>query len=167
MGVFTWHNGEPPKKMKVTQVYGIVFDKFGRTLMRIERDGDKKNYSLAGGTPEAYDADRIATLRREMIEEVNTTLKKDIYVVGYMEVNEPSGIPPYAQLRMTALLDKIGKAQPDPDGGETYERLLTSPEKAIKLLNWGKEGEQMIKAAVKIAKEKFNLQPASKPDEYV
>lgn len=154
MAIFTWRNGVVPEGMKIKQVYGIIFTSDGRTLLRIEEKNNKKVHSLAGGTPETFDADMEATLRRELVEEVNVTIEKPI-LVGYMEVDEENGIPPYAQVRMTAMISDIGPTKPDPDNGETYERILVSPQKAIELLNWGKPGEEMIKAAVKaIIKEK-------------
>ena len=40
---------------------------------------------MFGGTPEDFDKDRIATLKREFVEEANTTLKDPIYLVGYQK----------------------------------------------------------------------------------
>ena len=60
--------------MKVTQVYGFVFTKDGRLLLRVERKEGRIKYSLAGGKPEADDGGREGTLKRESLEEVNTTL---------------------------------------------------------------------------------------------
>lgn len=151
----TWHNGEPPKDMPVRQVYAIAFDIKGRVLLKVENKKDKKVYSMFGGTPEDFDKDRIATLKREFVEEANTTLKDPIYLVGYQKIEGDGDRPTYAQLRMVALIDKIGQKQPDPDNGETYDRILVAPEKAIELLNWGEVGGQQIKAAYKIVQEKF------------
>ena len=33
MAKFTWHNGEVPNGLKVTQVYGLVFTRDGRMLL--------------------------------------------------------------------------------------------------------------------------------------
>lgn len=151
----TWHNGEPPKDMPVRQVYAIAFDIKGRVLLKVENKKDKKVYSMFGGTPEDFDKDRIATLKREFVEEANTTLKDPIYLVGYQKIEGDGDKPTYAQLRMVAIIDKIGEKQPDPDNGETYDRILVAPEKAIELLGWGEVGEKQIKAAYKIAQEKF------------
>ncbi|HIV01216.1 MAG TPA: NUDIX hydrolase, partial [Candidatus Caccopulliclostridium gallistercoris] len=118
MGVFTWHNGEVPKNLKIKQVYGILFSEDGRTLLR-HVENEKENYfSLAGGRPEVYDNGIEGTLRREVLEEVNCTIKEPI-LIGYQEVNEGNNVPPYAQVRMAAIIDKVGKLQPDPDNGET------------------------------------------------
>lgn len=42
--------------------------------------------------------------------------------------------------------------------GKTYERVLASPEKAKQLLSWGEIGNKIIDCAVKVAKEKYQLQ---------
>jgi len=84
----TWHNEEVPKGMRVGQVYGVIFTQDGRTLLKVDTKADgRKVYAIAGGTPEDFDADRIATLRRELVEEVNTTIGDEIYYVGYQEVS--------------------------------------------------------------------------------
>ena len=57
MATFKWFDGEVPANIKIRQVYGLVFTKDGRMLMRIE-DG---KYSLAGGTPERFDKDKVET----------------------------------------------------------------------------------------------------------
>ena len=167
MVVFTWYNGEVPTGMKVGQVYGLVFTRDGRMLMKVDTKADgRKNYSLAGGTPESFDKDMEATLRREFVEEVNTTLEKPI-LAGYQEVDEGNGKDPYAQVRMVAYIDEIGPVQPDPDNGETYERLLTTPTRVIELLNWGEVGKNQVEAAVKIAKEQLGLTEFSNKEEYI
>ena len=166
MGVFEWHSGEVPENLKIKQVYGILFSTDGRVLLKCEVKRDGKCYSLAGGKPEAFDDGIEGTLRREVLEEVNCTIKEPI-LVGYQEVNEGNGIPPYAQVRMTAIVDKIGKLQPDPDNGETYERLLTPPQRAIELLNWGKEGRLQVEEALKIAQDKLGVKLVNSEDEYI
>jgi len=162
MGVFTWINGEVPSEIEIKQVYGLIFTKDGRMLLKLE---DNK-YSFAGGTPESYDKDKIATLKRELIEEVNTTINEPI-MVGYQLVNEGNGTPLYAQVRMAALIDNIGEIKPDPDNGKTYKRVLTSPYRVIELLNWGDVGASQVNAGVKIAKEKLGITTFLDKEEYV
>ena len=161
-----WHNGEVPKHLKTRQVYGVVFTEDGRTLLKVENKKDgRKIYSLAGGTPEDFDADRIATLRREFIEEVNTELGENVFLVGYQTISGDG--PDYAQVRMTALIKQIHEKLPDPDNGITFDRLLTSPQRAIELLNWV-SGDKLINSACEIAKKEFNLTFENcLPDEYV
>ncbi|MBQ8425177.1 MAG: NUDIX domain-containing protein [Clostridia bacterium] len=161
-----WVTENVPSEMEIRQVYGVVFNEEGKTLIRCELKKGKKVYSLAGGTPEPFETTMEETLRREFVEEVNTTLKNEIYYIGYQEVDEDNGTPIYAQVRMTALIDEIGKLQPDPDTGDTYERLLVSPKKAIELLSWGEIGEKLIISATKLATEKFGIKP-SEDDEII
>ena len=162
----TWKNGPVPQGMKVTQVYGIIFTKDGRLLLKVENKTKGKVYSFAGGTPESFDADQVATLKRELLEEINTTIYEPIYV-GYQEIDEGNGKQPYAQVRMTAMIKEIGEVKPDPDNGETYERLLTTPEKAIQLLGWGDVGKSQIEKAAMLAKQHFNLTLFNESDELV
>ena len=163
MDVFTWVDGLVPESLPIKQVYGILFTKDGRVLLRKECG----HFSFAGGKPEAYDDGKIGTLRRECIEEINTTLTNQIQIVGYQLVNEGNDIPPYAQMRMVAIIDEIGEKKPDPDGGKTYERLLTTPQNAITLLNWGDVGKKQILSALKIVKEEFGIKEFSTKEEYV
>ena len=162
-----WHNGEVPGGMRVKQVYGLIFTTDGRMLIRIECVNGKRNYTLAGGRPEVYDKDRVATLRRELIEEVNTEIEDEVIMVGYQEIDEENGKPAYAQVRMTAIIKNIGEKLPDPDTGDTYDRLLTTPEKAIKLINWGEVGEKQIMRAKEIAIEKLGIKDFRDYDEEV
>jgi len=157
MAILTWHTGEVPEGLKITQVYGVIFTIDGKTLLKAEEKKGRKIYSLAGGTPESFDANRVETLRRELLEEVNVTIEEPI-LVGYQEVDEENGKEPYAQVRMTALIKEIGPSQPDPDNGETYERVLVSPETAIELLNWGTIDKQLIEESVAIAKKEFGIE---------
>ena len=73
----------------------------------------------------------------------------------------------YAQLRMVALIDSIGSLKADYDCGRVFERLLTQPQKAIELLNWGESGKSQITEAYKIACEKFNIITTKFNDELV
>ena len=167
MGIFEWFDGEVPENLETRQVYGIVFSRDARVLLRVEDTVHGPVYSMGGGTPEPFDTDRVDTLRREMIEELNTTLEEPIIMVGYQEVNEPSGIPAYAQVRMTALIKEIGEAKPDPDNGKTYKRVLVPPHRAIELLNWADSGKAQIESAFKIAKAHFEFESFSNEETFV
>ena len=163
---FTWHNGEIPNNLKIKQVYGVIFTKNGQMLLMVKERDNQMIYSLSGGTPEIYDADIEATLRRELIEEINTTIEKPI-LIGYQDVDEDNGKPIYAQVRMVAKINNIGESKPDVDGEETYKRLLTYPERAIELLNWGESGKLMVEEAVRVAKEKLKVEFTCKTDKWV
>lgn len=145
MAHFTWEKGSVPAGMEVRQVYGIFFDRQGRVLLRIE----SSKYKLTGGRPERNDPDYYATLRRELREEANCTVG-ELRMVGYQRVDEEDGTLPYAQIRMTGIIEEIGKARPDPDKpGWVYGRAFVSPLRAAVLLNWGQVGlNQIYDAAV-------------------
>lgn len=163
----SWHEEKVPDGMRVRQVYAVAFDKFGRVILKIDDKGDRKSYSLAGGTPEPFDKDEEATLRREYIEEINTTLQSKVCYLGFVKVEGDGEREPYAQVRTVALIDKIGQKKPDPDTGATYERILVCPQKAIKLLNWKDVGRQIITKAVEVARAEFGIDSHLDQDEYV
>lgn len=166
MANFIWYKGEVPEGVTVKQVYGIMFTADGRIMIKIDPCWEGvETPGLAGGRPEDYDKDREATLRRELIEEVNTTIKYPV-MLGYQTYFDGKEILPYVQVRMIALIDEIGPLQPDPDNGKTYKRLLTSPEKTIKVLNWDC-GKEMIEDAVELAKKEYGIDKYNDIDEYV
>ena len=164
MAIFIWHDGTVPRGMEVRQVYGLIFSSDGRLLLLAEKKGETIKYSLGGGHPEQDDAGLEATLRREIWEELNITIMPPI-IVGYQEVNEGNGMPLFAQVRMTALIDSVGEIRPDVANGKTYGRLLVSPMKAIDLLKWGKVGESQVKAAMRIAKKELGISEFAETDD--
>lgn len=57
-----WFEEKVPENIKISQVYGVVFNKNGETLLKY---GDKKGrdcYYLAGGTPEKCGKDMVAMI---------------------------------------------------------------------------------------------------------
>ena len=103
----TWCFGEPPKDMKVRQVYAIAFDEFGRMLLKCDKKNDNSYFGMIGGTPEEFDIDRIATLKREYLEEVNTSLKEPIYLVGYQIIEGDRDLPPYLSVVIKSLTKEV------------------------------------------------------------
>lgn len=166
MALITWDPAPVPEGMEIRQVYGIIFTDDGRVMLRTENETNRIKYSLAGGHPEAYDRDIEDTCRRELLEEINTTIHKPLYV-GYQLVDEQDGTPLYAQVRMTAIVKCIGPVRPDPDNGKTYGRFLTTPDRAAALLNWGEVGDKQIQSAVEILKNKFGVTLKSTLEEYI
>lgn len=165
--VFDYHNGEVPKKYQVRQVYGVIFTRDGRMMLKVDKDKNGVNvYSLAGGTPEDFDKDKLDTIRRELIEEVNTIIFDPVIMVGYQTVTGDGNKPVYAQIRMTAMIDTIGKKLPDPDNGITHDRLLAPPDKAKALLNWT-QVDDLIDQAVRLAKENFDINFTNNQEEWV
>ena len=155
---FTWFTGYPPPDLEIKQVYGLIFTECERLLLFIDGSGA---YSLPGGTPESYDCGIEDTLRREIIEEVNTVIGEPV-IVGYQIADEENGTPLYAQVRMTAMIREVKPPQPDPATGITYKRVLATPAKAIELLKWYDTGALQVNAAVKTAREIFKIGTCSK-----
>lgn len=164
MATITWEKGEVPEGMHIRQIYGICFTKDGRVMLRIE----KGKYKLTGGKPENDDVDRVETLKREFLEEANTIIGNPV-MVGYQLVDEEDGTDKYAQIRMTALIESIGAPKPDPDrpGRWIYGRLLTSPNNAAKLLNWGQVGVDQVRDAYEIAQNEFGIDAINSDDELI
>lgn len=145
---FIWHEGPVPKGMSVTQVAGILFNDEGKVLVKKDADGV---YGLAGGTPEAGET-REETLHREVYEEVNCKID-NLHYIGYQVVHGDGKRKPYAQLRYIARVTYFGPNRPDLDNGKIYERSFVPAEEANKLLKYGKTGDQIIEAAVRVAKK--------------
>lgn len=162
MTEFTWHTDPVPASTPIRQVYGFCFDTCGRLLIRI----DGAEHSLPGGRPEPDDADIAATLARECLEEVQVTINEPVYL-GYQRVDDRDGHPPYAQVRMVALVTEIRPAHPDTDTGRTYRRLLTTPTEAGDLLAWGEPGRQQAAAAAALAADRLGVPTAPPADAYV
>ena len=78
-------------------------------------------------------------------------------MVGYPLVDEENGIAPYAQVRMTALIENIGDKKVDPATGLTFDRVLVPYYKGAEILRWGEVATRQIDAAFLIVKEKFGL----------
>ena len=166
MAKFIWCNGNVPNNMQIKQVYGILFSIDGRIFLMAEKLADRIKYSLPGGHPENIDKTLDETLRREVLEEVNISVKNPV-IVGYQEVDEEDGSCLYAQVRMAALIDKVGEKIPDIANGKTYDRLLVSPSKAIELLNWGEVGYSQIISAIEIAEAQFGINLLVEKEEYI
>lgn len=151
MSKYLWIKSDVPKQLEVRQVYGIVFSDEGKILLRM----DDNKYKLTGGHPEKKDNCFENTLKREFIEEINVELK-EIYYLGYLLVEEST--EQYAQIRMIAKINKIGKIRPDLDNGKVYQRYMANQNNVNRYLNYSDlAGNQMIADAIKMANEKFNF----------
>lgn len=166
MAKFIWCNGNVPNNMQIKQVYGILFSIDGRIFVMAEKLADRIKYSLPGGHPENIDKTLDETLKREVLEEVNISVKNPV-IVGYQEVDEEDGSCLYAQVRMAAVIDEVGEKTPDIANGKTYDRLLVSPSKAIELLNWGEVGYSQIISAIEIAEAQFGINLLVEKEEYI
>ena len=166
MARFEWVGDRVPEGMRITQVYGIILDREGRVMLRLEKRAGGIRYSLGGGRPEPFDDGIEATCRRELLEEVNTEIETPVYI-GYQLVDEEDGTPPYAQVRMAALIRRIGEKKPDPDNGKTYDRYMVSPERAAELLNWGDTGWAQVMKAKEVIYRQYGITGESSKEEYV
>ncbi len=166
MARFEWIGDRVPEGMRITQVYGIILDREGRVMLRLEKTAGGIRYSLGGGRPEPFDDGIEATCRRELLEEVNAEIETPVYI-GYQLVDEEDGTPPYAQVRMAALIRRIGEKKPDPDNGKTYDRYMVSPERAAELLNWGDVGYEQVMKAKEVVYRQYGITGGSSKEEYV
>lgn len=150
--VYLWHEGVyPPLEMHVSQVYGYVFDDQGRvTVLR-----NDSMWNLPGGTPEPTDENQVATLAREVHEEVQVEIADPVYL-GFQEVRR-RGANPYAQLRMAARAIRFLDRTPDPDKGQVHVRRRCSMSEALALLDWGPVVEEQAKAATCVAEARWHL----------
>lgn len=147
--LFTWMEGEPYEKLfPITQAYGLVFNEKGEILI-CTTDPKEKRWGLPGGTPEDYDKSLVDTLKRELMEEVDVTVK-NIKYIGVQKgevVGKPETI--VYQTRFFAVLDELHDQTPDPDYDVMFIRKFVKPSEVNKYLNWGSTGQAVVDAAVK------------------
>jgi 8-oxo-dGTP diphosphatase len=140
---YIWHDGPVPPGLPVTQVYGwLICPKTGRVLIQEQDDG---TFSLPGGTPEPFDADRDATLAREAFEENTVRIAAATAYLGYQEVRQPER-PVIAQVRMAGIIAEFAPRAPDPDNGRLNRRYMTSLAAAPAVLGWGQPAEAQARA---------------------
>lgn len=136
-------------------VYGWLLDGAGRVL--VQDTGTR--FNLPGGTPEPGDADLVATLVREAMEESQVTVT-DVVYLGYEQVHRAGRA--HALVRTVAKIGEFHPRHPDPDGGRLFRRLMTSLRDAPGLLAWGGSGMAQARIATRIAKHRWGL-PAECP----
>lgn len=156
--MYFWHEAPVPEDLEITQVYGYLLDP---TTARVLVQDDEGSFNLPGGTPEPFDGDLVDTLVREAFEENQVVVTESAYL-GYQEVHRP-GRAPYAQVRMVGLIGSFEERQPDPDGGRTYRRLMTSLAEAPQVLGWGEPAVAQAKIAARVAEEVWDV-PVGSPE---
>ncbi len=139
---YKYHTEEVPQNMRITQVSGILLTKDKQVMIYQEKNG---SYRIPGGHPEKNEG-LEETLKREVLEELNVTIKNISYL-GYQEVIGDTK-DSYAQVRMLATITSIGKEKPDPAENEIYKRHLINLENLNDYLNWGSVGEEMTHQAL-------------------
>jgi 8-oxo-dGTP pyrophosphatase MutT (NUDIX family) len=156
--IYFWHEASVPDGLEITQVYGYLLCP---ATSRVLVQDDEGSFNLPGGTPEPFDVDLVDTLVREAFEENQVVVTESAYL-GYQEVHRP-GRAPYAQVRMVGLIGSFEERQPDPDGGRTYRRLMTSLAEAPLVLGWGEPAVAQAKIAARVAEQVWGL-PVGSPE---
>ena len=154
---YFWHEAPVPDGLEITQVYGYLLCPVSARVLVQDDDG---TFNLPGGTPEPFDVDLVDTLVREAFEENQVRVTDAVYL-GYQEVHRP-GRAPYAQVRMVGRIGAFEERRPDPDGGRTYRRLMTSLAEAPSVLGWGGPAVVQAKMAARIAEDLWGL-PVGSP----
>lgn len=127
----------------VTQVQAVTFNLEKKVVLYKHIDG---YYGLPGGKVETGE-DLRAALVREIKEEINAnTIDCGVfaYVKSYQQA-EPEKIT--FNLRYWAIVDAETDGSVNDPAGKAVERIVVDLDKAIALLNWGKNGELLIKLA--------------------
>lgn len=152
-----WVQGAVPPALPVRQVYGLLFDHLFRVLVQ----NDRGRYNLPGGKPEGTET-WIETLARECMEESQVDFIDPIFL-GYVEVQDSAnGIGNYAQLRCIARISTIHPQAADISTGLTYGRELVPAAEVAKVLDWGVHGSEQLKAATKLARERYRFDRISR-----
>jgi 8-oxo-dGTP pyrophosphatase MutT (NUDIX family) len=133
---WTWHADTPvPDGLPVRQSWGWLFAPDGRVLVLV---GKRGTLNMPGGTVEPDDADPMATLTREAVEEAGATLGATAYL-GYLLDSE--GVvydgTPTARVRTAARLVSLAPESVDPATGYTWRRILAPPRLAATLMGGG------------------------------
>lgn len=135
----TWFAVPVPSGLEVRQVYGFIFGPDGRLLV-LEDEG---HYNLPGGKPEEGESMK-ETLLRESLEEGQVLLGSVEYL-GYQCVE---GEEHFAQVRFSALLDRLLPVTVDPSTGKQYRRMWVPHSQVNELLGWGESGDQQVASAI-------------------
>ncbi|WP_235484588.1 NUDIX hydrolase [Streptomyces roseoverticillatus] len=150
--LWPWHSGPVPAGLPVKQAWGWLFATDGRILVLIGQDTGSA--CLPGGTVEPADHGSPArTLRREVWEEARVRIGDPLYL-GYLHDDTCSRH--CARARYAALITDWEPPSRDEATGQTYTRVLATPEQAAQLFDWGNEAASQL-AAVHTARE--NLGP--------
>ncbi|MBS3083540.1 NUDIX domain-containing protein [Candidatus Pacearchaeota archaeon] len=150
--IIKWHSADDFSKIpkeKVTQVYGVCFDKSGKMIVVDVRRRD--NWALPGGGIEKGE-NYFETLRRECMEEADMEIT-DIKPIGYnetIEIDENGHEKEIYQLRYFARITRLRKQTIDVATGVIPFRKLIKPEDFGFYCPWGFQGNEIISKAVKM-----------------
>ncbi|MFE9476207.1 NUDIX domain-containing protein [Streptomyces griseofuscus] len=127
----SFHPAPVPANLPVRQSWVWAFAPDGRVLVLL--GPDTGGAVLPGGKPEPEDGgDPVATATREASEEAAAELA-DARYLGYL--SDPD--VPCARVRYAAALTRLDAAHVDPATGQTYVRILATPEQALEFFDWG------------------------------
>ncbi|MFD3662766.1 NUDIX domain-containing protein [Streptomyces sp. NPDC058659] len=151
---YLFHPSPAPEGLPVRQSWGYLLTPDGRIVVLLEPDTGAA--CLPGGTPESDDrGDPVATLRREVREEVNAEFGDPLFL-GHL--SDPGG-EPWVRVRFAAALTSVGPATADSATDRTYTRILATPEQALELFDWGPPAAEQL-AAVHRARERLGIPKA-------
>jgi 8-oxo-dGTP diphosphatase len=154
---YLWHESPVAEHLEIAKVYGfLICPMTGRALVQ-ECNGV---FCLPGGSPELFDADLSAALRREALEESQVVVTQTAYL-GYQEVQRP-GCAPYAQVRMAGLIATFRRRRPDADSGRLLRRLMCPLPDMPAVLGWGEIMEAQVAMAARTARTLWRV-PAGAP----
>jgi 8-oxo-dGTP diphosphatase len=154
---YLWHESPVPGDLLIAKVYGfLVCPVTGRVLVQ-EHGG---MFNLPGGSPEPWDADVSAALRREALEESQVVVTETAYL-GYQEVRR-TGCVPFAQVRMAGLIAVFRRRRPDADGGRLLRRLMCPLPDVPAVLGWGEIMNPQAELAARTARALWRV-PVSSP----
>jgi len=129
---FTFYDGSNASDFEpYNQSYAICFREDGKIIIGFH-PGEYNDWLLPGGRRESNE-DGLATLRRELDEELSLDIKK-VHLIGaqrvdYLNVKKES----HYQLRYVATV-KVKKLTPDPDNGKMWKRKAIDPKDFSKYL---------------------------------
>ncbi|HLC72560.1 MAG TPA: NUDIX hydrolase [Candidatus Nanoarchaeia archaeon] len=146
VSLLTWHENNDFSKLKnVKQSSGVCLNRKGELLII----KTKEHWSLPGGTPEQGETFE-QTLRREVDEEGDIDID-NIIPIGYNKIEQTKDEKKevFYQLRYVANITKLKKQTIDPATGKIPERKFINPKDFLYYCPWGRQGEAMIKKAVR------------------
>ncbi|MEV4442438.1 NUDIX hydrolase [Streptomyces sp. NPDC049577] len=149
--LWPWHTGPVPAELPVRQTSGWLFADDGRVLVLIGQDTGLA--CLPGGTAEPADhCSPARTLRREAWEVARVHIS-DLLCLGYLHDTDNQYC---ARARYAARITDWEPPHRDEATGQSYARLLATPEQVAQLFDWGDEAAAQL-AAVRAAREDLGL----------
>lgn len=142
-----------PENDHFDRVHAVLVTHDGRILLRY-KNGEAR---ITGGHIDPEDANMIAALKRELLEEINCEIDKCDYL-GYLEATCEETGKREIWGRMVARVSQILPPKSDPDRAEkwVYGRTLAPAEIAkmelVKSMPMG-DTEKLVDAALKVARK--------------